>query len=228
MRVEGRLGFGLFRSRPNRFTVVLETSTGTRRCHLRDPGRLTELLVPGARTIFLEREGGRRKTDCEVLAVWSGSWWTVVNSGLHTALAIELIQSGAVPELPADAPIRREVRFGDSRVDLLLETSPPTLVEVKGCTLVVDGLALFPDAPTERGTRHVLNLIRAVHSGMRAAVLFLVMRPDAELLAPNEGTDPRFAEALRRAHREGVMLLAYRFRLRGKVIEPAGRIPVEP
>ncbi len=226
MRIEGRLGFGRFRSRPNRFTVVLETPKGTRRCHLRDPGRLTEILIPGARTIFLERSGPGRKTDCEVLAVWSGTWWTVVNSGLHTDLATELILSGAVPELPADAPIRREVRFGDSRVDLLLDTSPPTLVEVKGCTLVVDGVALFPDAPTERGTRHVLNLIRAVRSGMRAAVLFLVMRPDAERLEPNEETDPKFAEALRSARREGVALLAHRFRLRGRVIEPVGGIPV--
>ncbi len=79
MRIEGRLGYGRFRSRPNRFTVVLDTLTGARRCHLRDPGRLTEILVPGARTIFLERSGPGRKTDCEVLAVWSGSWWTVVN-----------------------------------------------------------------------------------------------------------------------------------------------------
>ncbi len=224
--MEGHLGHGRFRSRPNRFTVVLDTLTGERRCHLRDPGRLTEILIPGARTIFLERKGPGRKTDCEVLAVWSGSWWTVVNSGLHTPLATELIRSGAVPELPTQAPIRREVRFGDSRVDLMLATSPPTLVEVKGCTLVIDGVALFPDAPTERGTRHVLNLIRAVHSGMRAAVLFLVMRPDAERLEPNEETDPKFAEALRAASRKGVALLAHRFRLRGRVIEPAGWIPV--
>lgn len=227
MRIEGRLGFGLFRSRPNRFTALLKTSRGIRRCHLRDPGRLRELLVPGARTLFLEREGAGRRTDCEVLAVWSGAWWTVVNSGLHSDLAVELIRSGGVPGLPPTAGFRREVRFGDSRVDLLLETSPPTLVEVKGCTLVVDGLALFPDAPTERGTRHVLNLIRAVRSGLRAFVLFLIMRPDAERLSPNEETDPKFARALRRAAREGVELAAHRFRLRGRSIEPAGPVPVE-
>ncbi len=95
-----------------------------------------------------------------------------------------------------------------------------------GCTLARDGLALFPDAPTQRGTRHVLNLIEAIGMGFRAVVLFLVMRPDAKALAPNAETDPAFAEALARAHRSGVMLLAHTFTLSGRSVEPVSRIPV--
>lgn len=224
--VQGQLEFGRFVDRPNRFTVVLKTVSGSRRCHLRDPGRLSELLKPQAGVLFVEKSSPRRRTDCEVVAIWDGKCWTIVNSGLHNELALELISAGLLPELGSPKAVKTEVRFGNSRVDILIEGRPPTLVEVKGCTLVRDGLALFPDAPTQRGTRHVLNLIEAIGMGFRAAALFLVMRPDAKALAPNAETDLAFAEALARAHRSGVMLLAHTFRLRGRSIEPASRIPV--
>jgi len=223
--VQGQLGFGRFVDRPNRFTIVLKTVSGPRRCHLRDPGRLSELLKPEAGVLFVERSSLGGRTDCEVVAIWDGKCWTIVNSGLHNELALELISAGLLPELGSPKSVKTEVRFGNSRVDILIEGRPPTLVEVKGCTLVRGGLALFPDAPTQRGTKHVLNLIQAIKRGFRAAVLFLVMRPDARAIAPNAETDPAFAEALTRAHESG-LLLGYTFRLRGRVIEPVRRIPV--
>ncbi len=226
MIVRGTLRFGRFRERLNRFAVSLDDLSGRRRrCHLRDPGRLSELLLPGAGILFLERRSPGRSTDCEVLAVWDGVLWTVVNSGLHSGLAEELISSGRARPIPA-APLRREVRFRDSRLDFLVSSDPPWLVEVKGCTLVRDGLALFPDAPTERGTRHVSALEAALGEGYRAAVLFLVMRPDARALVPNREADPRFAEALISAADAGVETLAHTFRLSGRVVEPVEPIPV--
>ncbi len=227
MFIKGKLGAGKFLERPNRFLVVLDTLEGRRRCHVRDPGRLTELLVKGAPVVFLERSNPGRKTDCEVLLVWDGKVWTVVNSGLHSELATELLASGFLPELRGFTSMRREVKYGNSRVDFMLEYPGKVLyLEVKGCTLVGDGVALFPDAPTERGRRHVLNLIRAVDEGHDAAILFLVMRPDAELLIPNAETDPGFAEALREAENRGVRMFAVTFRYLARRIEPLARIPL--
>ncbi len=227
MLVNDELGSGRFLRRLNRFLVQLDTLTGERRCHLRDPGRLSELLVPGATVVFKERRGSSgRKTDCEVLLVWDGKVWTVVNSGLHSTLAEEVLRSSFLPELSGFTKLRREVRFGDSRVDFLLEGVTTTLLEVKGCTLVRNGKALFPDAPTERGRRHILNLIKALEGGYRTAVLFLVMRPDASEFSPNRETDPLFFEALRRAVERGVEVYALNFAYRDRRIFPVRRIPV--
>jgi len=225
VRVTERLGSGVFLRRPNRFLVEVLTRRGVRRCHLRDPGRLKELLVPGATVVFIERDRTGRKTSCEVLLIWDGKVWTVVNSRLHLDLAEEVLLAGLFnEELGAPKKIRREVRFGRSRLDLLLDES--TLVEIKGCTLVREGVALFPDAPTERGRRHVLDLVEAVRNGYRAAVLFLIMRPDAEVLKPNWSTDPEFSRALAEAVGEGVIALAVKFRYCCREIRPAGRVPV--
>ena len=227
MLVEGILKSGIFLKRSNRFLVILKTSKGLRRCHLRDPGRLSKLLRPGAVIIFRERNAVGRKTDCEVLLVWDRRVWTIVNSSLHNDLAIEVIESGLPTELGNPRSIKREFRFGNSRIDFLLEDGEKTLLEVKGCTLVRDGLALFPDAPSERGKRHVLNLIKALKSGYRAAILFLVMRPDAEILSPNWEVDPEFSSALTKAAESGVMMLAVKFAYKRGEIIPVGRIPVK-
>ncbi len=224
--VEGRKKVGLFKGRPNRFTVLIKTEKGVRRCHLRDPGRLRELLKPDVKVMFIEVEGKRRKTDCEVIAVHDGTIWTVVNSGLHTSLAIELLSAGVIPEIKAEHGIRPEVKYGDSRIDLQVLGSPPTLVEVKGCTLVVGGTALFPDAPTNRGLRHLKTLIRAVEDGLKAYVLFLVMRPDAKIFMPNWATDPEFSRGLVEAFDKGVGIIAYTFTFNGLEIKPVRRIPV--
>ncbi len=227
MLVRGILGSGIFLRRPNRFLVILKTLDGLRRCHLRDPGRLSELLRPGAIIIFRERNPLGRKTNCEVLLVWDGRVWTVVNSSLHNDLAIEIIKNGLLTELGSPRSIKREFRFRNSRVDFLLEDEERTLLEVKGCTLVRDGLALFPDAPSERGRRHVLNLINALKLGYRAVILFLVMRPDAEVLSPNWEIDPEFSNALAKAIESGVIVLAVKFAYRRREIMPVGKVPVK-
>ncbi len=219
MRVREPLFGGSLVDRPNRFTLRVKTPEGIRKCHLRDPGRLRELMIPGLPVVFFDRSSVGRKTDCEVFMIWKGVW-TIVNSGLHSDLAEEVLTS-----LGLEGEVRREVKFGDSRVDFLVGD---TLVEVKGCTLVRDGLALFPDAPTERGRRHVLNLIRAVKSGMRALILFLVMRPDAQMLSPNWDTDPNFSEALLKAVKSGVSVRAVKFRYdpREREVKAVGSLPV--
>jgi len=224
--IEGRKGIGLFKERLNRFTVLLRTETGLRKCHLRDPGRLGELLKPGVKVMFLEVEGEGWKTDCEVIAVHDGSIWTVVNSGLHTGLAVELLKAGLIQEIKAEHGIETEVKYGNSRIDIQVHGEPPTLVEVKGCTLVTQGTALFPDAPTSRGLKHLKTLAKAVNEGLKAHVLFLVMRPDAKMFRPNWKTDPDFSRGLVEAYMDGVNIIAYTFTFDGTQIKPYRRIPV--
>ncbi len=227
MRIYDKLNAGKFIERPNRFLVVIKTSGNRRKCHLRDPGRLTELLKPGVPIIFMERRSSIRKTDCEVLLVWSGSVWVIVNSGLHNDLAEEVLRSNLIRELSGFHEIKREVYFGDSRIDFLLEgDNSRVLLEVKGCTLVEEGRAYFPDAPTERGRKHVISLIRALDKGYRAAILFLVMRPDARSLTPNWKTDREFSDSLMRAVERGVEAYALTFAYIARNITPVSRIPV--
>lgn len=205
-RFQGPLSEARVASRPNRFTVYLE---GGGACHLHDPGRLEELIYRGNRVLI--RPTGGAKTSCSVTAAWSNGRWVVVDSRVHNVIASRLLPPCSQPE----------VRVGRSRLDFKYDD---TYVEVKGCTLVVDGVALFPDAPTERGRRHVEELIRLREEGHGAGLLFLVMRDDATCLRPNELTDPGFAEALRRAVAAGVEVEALAFRLEGERIVFSGRL----
>ncbi len=219
MRLEEDLEGATVRARPNRFTVVL---TDGRRCHLRDPGRLEELIYPGARILVAPRRGNR-KTVCEIFGAYDREVLVLVNSGLHQDLALEALRMDLFPELGQFEKVEREVRLSASRIDLMVDGRA---VEIKGCTLVRDGLALFPDAPTERGRRHVMELRRYAESGRRAYVLFLIARPDAEFISPNLGTDPAFSAALYEAFLSGVWIMAFKLRFDGRVIGDYRRVPV--
>ncbi|MGQ4892823.1 MAG: DNA/RNA nuclease SfsA [Candidatus Njordarchaeia archaeon] len=226
MRILGELVQGVLVGRLNRFVVEVKFGHDRIHAHLRDPGRLKELLVPGAE-ILLRKKARPVKLMYEVLAVKHGDLWVFVNSGFHSDLAEEIIERGLISGLRGCSVVKREVRVGDSRIDFLLDCNDVDLyMEVKGCTLVVNNYALFPDAPTLRGRKHILELIDIVKRGGRAAVLFLVMRPDASYLVPNVKTDPKFSEALIIAKNVGVKLYAYTFQFDGKTISPIREIDV--
>jgi sugar fermentation stimulation protein A len=129
---------------------------------------------------------------------------------LPARLLAEAVERGVVAPFSGMRAARYEVTYGDSRLDLRLDGPPSQcLVETKCVTLVRDGVALFPDAPTERGRRHVETLAQAVQGGLRAAVVFVIQRADAEAFAPNDATDPAFGDALRHAAERGVEVYAY-------------------
>jgi len=197
------------KERPNRFTVI--TASG-RRCHLHDPGRLKELIYPGNRILIREAKGNR-KTDCQVTAAWSGKEWVITDSSIHSEVARKF--------LPSD--VKSEVRVGGSRLDF---TYDDTFVEVKGCTLVKNGVALFPDAPTERGRRHIEELIKLTEEGHNAVILILVMRSDAICFSPNFETDEKFSETFLRALKMGVKVEVKTFHFDGKDLVYKGDIPV--
>ncbi|HMK53465.1 MAG TPA: DNA/RNA nuclease SfsA [Methanobacteriaceae archaeon] len=205
---------GKFIERPNRFTIAFESNGLIERAHLRDPGRLKELLLPGARLLIRPAlNTANRKTKYDIIAIWSEGIWVLINSGFHSDLAAELIESGHIKELYDYYIEKREYTFGKSRIDFLLNNkSHKMLLEVKGCTLVELGHAKFPDAPTERGKRHLEELIKAKKEGFSSAVLFIIPREDPKMFSPNWEMDPEFSETLAQAEHENVYIVAYSFK----------------
>ena len=238
LKIEGEMVKGRFLSRTSRFSVLAEPAEGQGEaeeeteiinCHLPNPGRLKELLVPGAELLLLPAKNpDRRKTKFDLFAVVAeGGTLVVVDSRIPNQLIREALESGDLPGFSDYSLLRSEPSFGESRLDFLLEGQRPCLAEVKSCTLVRDGVALFPDAPTERGRRHLSELMKAWRLGYRTAVIFVVQREDASILMPNDETDPAFGAALRAAAAGGVETIALAARYRDGFIELAGEVPVD-
>lgn len=206
---------GTFQERPNRFTVRFEADGKSELAHLRDPGRLKELLIPGVSLLIRPAKNtAHRKTRYDVMAVCKDGGWVLINSGLHSDLAAELIEADLIGEFSDYKIKKREFTYGKSRIDFLLSgVQDDLLLEVKGCTLVEKGLARFPDAPTLRGKKHVEELIKAKKEGLNAAVLFLITREDALIFSPNWEMDLDFSSALALAYQEGVKVIAFSFKI---------------
>ncbi|MHA1986745.1 MAG: DNA/RNA nuclease SfsA [Promethearchaeota archaeon] len=203
---------GIFISRPNRFVGEIRYKGNMETAHIHDPGRLKELLIEGVEVLFTHSRG---KLKYYIKAVKADHEWVLIDSALHSKIALKVFNY--LPELSRVKEIKKEVPLGKSRIDFTLDGVP---LEVKGCSLVVDGLALFPDAPTERGTRHVEEIIK--HDGI---ILFLILRKAREF-APNKGTDPRFSGKLIEARNKGIKIIAVQISFDGKTIYYNGKIPL--
>ncbi|MDO5147429.1 MAG: DNA/RNA nuclease SfsA [Eubacteriales bacterium] len=198
---------GLFVKRPNRFTAHINIEGKEELCHVKNTGRLGELLLPGAEVLVEAADNPKRKTNYSLIAVKEGESWVNIDSQVPNKAAEEWIRAGGW--MSDVISVTREKTYGNSRFDLYVETKEDDwFIEVKGVTLNVGGTALFPDAPTERGKKHVEELITCVKNGYKAAVLFVIQRKGVERFAPFEKRQPEFAEALRRAKTEGVEILA--------------------
>lgn len=237
MPVAVRLGVSLaeavFIRRINRFAALVELGGVPAVVHVPNSGRLGELLVAGARAWVAPparaATGARRRTAGDLVAVRRSGPWVAVDARLPPALLSAAVGAGALAPFAGYEGIRREVRLGGSRADLLLERggAPPCWIEAKSVTLVEAGEARFPDAPTARGARHMDELAGAVRRGERAAAVFVIQREDARRFRPNDETDPAFGEALRRAAAAGVEVYAYRCAVRETGwLELAGPVPV--
>jgi sugar fermentation stimulation protein A len=228
VKIEGRWVEGHFLARDNRFRVTVEIDGGEVWAHLPNSGRLGELLMPGRRTMLIERHGEGRRTAYDLALVRLEGHWVSVDARLPNELVRDAWHSESLPSLTGYTTLKREVVFGRSRLDFLLEADGrrPCLVEVKSVTLVVDGLACFPDAVTARGRRHVNELADALAAGYRAMVLFVVQRNDALGLRPHDESDPGFGRALREAVRRGVEVNAYSCEVQPGCIKIDRRLPV--
>lgn len=219
---------GRFIRRLNRFAVEIELAEGPVAAHLPNSGRMAELLVAGHPVVLAGRPGPNRKTAFDMMLVRYHGRWVSVDSRLPSALAVEALRQRALPVWARYGEVRREVTWGDSRFDLeLREGEGRCLVETKSVNLVEDGRALFPDAPTTRGARHLRTLIEALRAGLDAGVLFVIQREDARTLSPFDAADPDFGRALREAAAAGVAIQAYRCRVTPERMTLEEAVPVE-
>ncbi len=209
----------LFVDRPNRFLAtvkMIRPGAGTlQQVHVRDPGRLEELLLPGNRLLLSAACSPGRKTAWDLIAARSEAGWVLVNSGLHRTIAERILKISGLSPFGKACRIRAEVKRGRSRLDFLITTveDEDVWIEVKGCTLVRHGIALFPDAPTSRGTKHLRELIEIKDAGQRAAVMILVLRAEADCFSPNRETDGLFSDTLDLARKKGVEVYPLKFAL---------------
>lgn len=194
-----------FLARPNRFIAEVELDGRRERVHVKNTGRLGELLLPGAAVWLAEGENPARKTRYDLVAAKKDGRLVNIDSQAPNRAAAELLR-----RLMPGAELQAEVTLGESRLDFCaVDARGKTYIEVKGCTLERGGVALFPDAPTERGVKHLRELENAVRAGHRAALLMIIQMKGVRRFAPNRQTHPAFADALRRAAQAGVRLLAY-------------------
>ena len=196
---------GRFLSRPNRFIAYVEADGRIEKCHVKNTGRCRELLIEGC-TVYLERaKNPERKTRFDLVAVEKGTRLINMDSYAPNIAAGEFL-----PALFPNGIIRPEYTYGNSRFDFYIEDGErKILLEVKGVTLETDGVVMFPDAPTERGVKHVLELIKCIDDGYEAYLLFVVQMDNVRYFTPNAATHREFAEVLKKAAERGVKILAY-------------------
>lgn len=197
---------GEFIDRPNRFIANVLIDNNIEVCHVKNTGRCKELLVKGS-TVYLQKsDNPNRKTKYDLIAVQKGDRLINIDSQIANYVALEF-----VPNLFDNIKfIKPEYKYGNSRFDIYVETDTDKIfVEVKGVTLENDGIVRFPDAPTERGVKHLKELQKAVTEGYSAYVLFVVQMSDVKYFEPNAKTHPEFAEELKKAKENGVVPLAF-------------------
>ena len=200
---------GKFIERPNRFIAKVEIDGVTETVHVKNTGRCRELLVKGS-TVYLEKSNNpERKTRYDLIAVLkNGNNIINMDSQIPNAVTDEWLRKGNL--FSKDAIIRREVTHNKSRFDFYIEDGDRKIfLEVKGCTLETDGIARFPDAPTERGVKHINELIDCINLGFEAYILFVIQMKGINHFEPNDCTHKAFGDALRLAQKSGVKILAY-------------------
>ena len=228
MKLNPRLTDGTFVARLNRFAALVQIQGRETVVHVANSGRLRELFQEGAR-VLLSPVASRlaRKTSYDLSLVDLGHTLVSADARLPNTLVYEGITHGQISELQGYQEVLREQVFQNCRFDLLLlNGTKRCYVEAKSVTLISNGVALFPDAPTTRGQRHVATLAYAVQQGWRAAIVFIVQREDAVALSPNDPADPAFGKVLRWAHQMGVEVYAYGCQVSRQEITLAGNLPV--
>lgn len=216
---------GLFISRPNRFIAKVNIDGEEQTVHVKNTGRCRELLKENA-VVFLEKSSNpNRKTQYDLISIYKGDTLINMDSQSPNKVVGEWLAEGGFLKNPT--LIKPEAAYGNSRLDFYLENeNEKAFIEVKGVTLEVDGTARFPDAPTERGRKHLSELIRAKQNGYSAAAIFVIQMKGCKRFEPNDKTDPAFAQELKRAAENGVKIIALDCRVTQNSIKIDKEIPV--
>lgn len=215
----------IFLERPNRFIAYVEQAGRREICHVKNTGRCKELLLPGA-SIYVQRQSNpARKTALDLIAVKKGEKLINMDSQIPNKVAEEWLKKGNL--CSRSAKIRPECKYGNSRFDFYMEDGErKAFIEIKGVTLEENGIARFPDAPTERGVKHIRELIDCRQEGYEAFILFVIQMKGVSMMEPNDMTHAAFGEALREAAAAGVQILAYDCRVSPDEIEIDERVEV--
>ena len=213
---------GVFLSRPNRFIAKVNIGGTEHTVHVKNTGRCKELLVPGC-TVYLEKsDNPARKTQYDLISVVKGERVINMDSQAPNAVFADWVKQ----QYPG-AVIKREKTYKDSRFDCYIETeTAKAFVEVKGVTLEQDGHVRFPDAPTDRGIKHLHGLMDAVANGYQAAAFFVIQMEDVKSFSPNYDTHPQFGQALKEAQAAGVHILAYSCKVTPDTLKIDKPVPV--
>lgn len=218
---------GIFLKRINRFIAHVLIDDTEHVVHVKNTGRCRELFIQGA-VVFLEpaKNPGRR-TAYSLIAIYKGDRLINIDSQVPNHVVFEALQAGRIPELGLPDKAKKEVTYGESRFDIYFETGQQkNFIEVKGVTLEENGVVMFPDAPTVRGTKHVYEMIKAVEAGYGGCLFLLIQMKGVQYFRPNASTDEVFASALRLAAKKGVTLLAYDSFVNADEIFLGERVPI--
>ncbi|NLY29458.1 MAG: DNA/RNA nuclease SfsA [Firmicutes bacterium] len=233
MELRAEVKTGRFVKRLNRFVCLVELKEeGAVPVHVPSSGRMTELLVPDAEVVVepFPRSGNHKTRGRLAKVLYENGdhkCWVSVDSHLPNRLFSQGVKDGTLGEFASYTDLRAEVTFNDSRLDFLLEnTEEKALVEVKSVTLVEEGTALFPDAPTSRGARHIRDLIDSLDEGFVAYLVFIIQREDAVVFSPNRRMDPTFGQVVDEAAEAGVKILAYDCEVTPYKVALRNRVPV--
>jgi len=196
-----------FISRPNRFIANIEMDGKIQVCHVKNTGRCKELLVPNATVFVQESDNRHRKTKYDLISVHKGNRLVNVDSQIPNKVFEEWVRAENI--FHNISLIKAEATYKNSRFDFYIEADgKKVFVEVKGVTLEIDGVALFPDAPTERGVKHIKELCKCLDDGYEAYLVFIIQMKNVKYFAPNAETHKEFAETLKTAKKKGVNMIA--------------------
>ncbi|MBP2625804.1 MAG: Sugar fermentation stimulation protein [Firmicutes bacterium] len=218
---------GIFIKRVNRFIAHVLIDHIEHIVHVKNTGRCRELLIAGVVVILEPSQNPERKTAYSLIAVYKGHRLINIDSQVPNHVVFEALQTGSISELGLSDKMKREVTYGNSRFDIYCESAQQKkFIEVKGVTLEDEGIVMFPDAPTVRGTKHVYEMIKAVEAGYGGIIFFLIQMKDVNCFRPNVKMDENFAKALALARTKGVTLLAYDSVVHEDEIVLGTRVPI--
>lgn len=201
---------GTFVRKLNRFIAEVIVNNQLELVHIKNTGRLKELLIPDAKVLLEINNNPARKTKYSLVAVYKNKRLVNIDSFVPNDVVYQAIKNNQISELEDILVIKREVPFGTSRFDLYFETNENKgFIEVKGVTLEHEDIAMFPDAPTTRGTKHIYELIKAVELGYKGIIFFLVQMQGCKMFTPHKEMDSEFTKALIKAYHKGVSIIVY-------------------
>ena len=223
---------GVFLERVNRFLALVEVDGREVGVHVANSGRMKELFVPGCRVLVrpvAPDSKKNRKTRFDLALVDMGHALASADARMPNSLVAEGVANGHLKQFAGYPEINREITFGDSRFDLMLEgPAGRCYIEAKSVTLVENGVGLFPDSPTVRGAKHLRTLEAVIEAGHRAAVVFVIQRPDAAAFATNDPADPALAQAFQSALAAGVEAYAYNCQVTERLLKLDRSLPIRP